>query len=255
MRRPQLWLDHGPRPGWQNMAIDATLLDRAGRDGDFVLRLYRWQPFCLSFGRHEPASRRYDRARIEARGLDVVRRPTGGRAVWHARELTYAVAAPLEQFGGLRAAYLQIHARLADAVRRLGATARLADDVRTPGVDAGACFASPAGGEVMVGDGKLVGSAQVRAGGGLLQHGAFLLEDDQALVDHVTRGAAAPARAVPLSAVLGRRVPFEEAADAVRAAAGAWREDWDPLTDPDSIVAEAAVHAERFLDPEWTWGR
>jgi lipoate-protein ligase A len=144
---------------------------------------------------------------------------------------------------------------LADAVRRLGATARLADDARTPGVDAGACFAAPAGGEVMVGDGKLVGSAQVRAGGGLLQHGAFLLEDDQALVDHVTLGAAAPARAVPLSAVLGRRVTFEEAADAVRAAAGAWRDDWRPLTDPAPILAEAAGHARHFLDPAWTWGR
>jgi lipoate-protein ligase A len=237
------------------MAIDAGLLDRAGRDGGVVLRLYRWAPHCLSFGRHEPAARRYDRARIEARGLDAVRRPTGGRAVWHARELTYALAAPVAELGGLRAAYRQVHGMLADAARRLGAPARLADEARVAGVDAGACFASPAGGEVMVADGKLVGSAQVRAGDGLLQHGAFLLEDDQAVVDHLTLGDAAPSRAVPLSAVLGRRVAFEEAAAAVREAAEAWRAGWTPVDDPSPYLAGAEGHAARFLDPAWTWCR
>src|SRR5690606_19846924 len=79
------------RPGWRQMAADRALLDLAVREGVVVLRLYRWDPFCLSFGAHEPAARRYDRDRIAALGLDTVRRPTGGRAVWHARELTYAV--------------------------------------------------------------------------------------------------------------------------------------------------------------------
>jgi lipoate-protein ligase A len=76
------------------MAVDQALLERAGRLGERRLRLYRWHPHCLSFGRHEQALRRYDRDRIVASGLDVVRRPTGGRAVWHAGELTYAVAMP-----------------------------------------------------------------------------------------------------------------------------------------------------------------
>ena len=71
----RLWLDLEGRPGWQNMAIDQAMLDRAGR-GERRLRLYRWTPHCLSFGRHEPASRRYDRAKIGALGLDVVRRPS-----------------------------------------------------------------------------------------------------------------------------------------------------------------------------------
>src|SRR4029434_4665896 len=80
-----LWVDESPRPGWQNRAIAQTLLDLASQAGFAVLRLYRWEPFCLSFGRHEPALRRYGRASIEARGIDTVRRPTGGRAVWHAQ--------------------------------------------------------------------------------------------------------------------------------------------------------------------------
>src|SRR3954451_6426058 len=83
-----LWVDETPRPGWANMAIDEALLDRAEQvGGESWLRLYTWKPHCLSFGRHEPAARRYDVDRVTALGIDTVRRPTGGRAVWHSREL------------------------------------------------------------------------------------------------------------------------------------------------------------------------
>jgi lipoate-protein ligase A len=88
-----------PRRGADNMARDQALLDLAESDNVSVLRLYRWNPHCLSFGRNEPALRRYDREKIHTRGIDCVRRPTGGRAVWHARELTYAVVSPLRLFG------------------------------------------------------------------------------------------------------------------------------------------------------------
>ena len=146
-----IWVDPVPRTGAANMAWDQTLLDLAEAEGRFVVRLYRWEPFCLSFGRNEPALRRYDRSRIEAMGLDVVRRPTGGRAVWHARELTYAVAAPGTALGTLAEAYRAIHEVLAGAVASLGAAATLATaPVRAAPVDAGACFASPAGGELLV---------------------------------------------------------------------------------------------------------
>ena len=121
-----LWIDEAPRPGWANMAIDTSLLERAERLGEGWLRLYRWNPSCLSFGRHEPATRRYDIHQIEALGLDTVRRPTGGRAVWHARELTYAVAAPSVRLGSLQSAYLEIHRMIAEALECLGATVSLA---------------------------------------------------------------------------------------------------------------------------------
>src|SRR5919199_4085021 len=146
--RWQLWVDATPRPGWANMAIDQVLLDRAESGGERWLRLYGWHPHCLSFGRHEPAARRYDRARVEALGLDVVRRPTGGRAVWHGREVTYAVAAPCAGLGTRRESYLEIHRMLLEALRRLGIAGRLAPSGRAVGMDAGACFASPVGGEI-----------------------------------------------------------------------------------------------------------
>jgi hypothetical protein len=74
-----LLVDPAGRPGWHNMAVDQALLDLAAGEGRAFLRIYRWEPFCLSFGRNEPALRRYDRAAIEQQGLDTVRRPTGGR--------------------------------------------------------------------------------------------------------------------------------------------------------------------------------
>ena len=158
------------------MAIDEALLGSAATVGKAVLRLYRWSPPCISFGRNEPAVRRYDRSEIERRGWDVVRRPTGGRAVWHEDEVTYAVAAPISAFGSLQASYCAIHERLASALRMLGVPAELAPKNGRPAeLGAGACFASPVGGEVTARGRKVVGSAQVRLGSAFLQHGSILL--------------------------------------------------------------------------------
>src|SRR5512143_1343027 len=129
-----LVVEHEARSGAENMALDQTLLDLAEQTGEGFLRLYGWSPSCLSFGRHEPALRRYDRTLIETLGLDVVRRPTGGRAVWHARELTYAVAAPVSWFGTLSQSYCEIHQILARAIVSLGAPATLAPAEPTAGV-------------------------------------------------------------------------------------------------------------------------
>jgi lipoate-protein ligase A len=235
------------------MAIDSTLLERA-EAGERWLRLYAWEP-TLSFGRHEPAARRYDAGLIETLGLAVVRRPTGGRAVWHAGELTYAVAAPAEELGSLRDAYVAIHLVLRDAIRRLGARAELAPLSRARGVDAGACFASPAGGEVMVMGRKAVGSAQLRRGAALLQHGSVLLEDDQAIVGQVTQGEAPADLSLPLCRALGRIVPWTEAASAVTAAAAdAWGPGSRPRRDEETaVLARAADSSERFRAPAWTW--
>ena len=82
-------IDTAPAPGAWNMAVDEALMERVRGGGAPVLRFYRWEPACLSLGRNQPATGAYDAAAIAARGVDVVRRPTGGRAVLHHRELTY----------------------------------------------------------------------------------------------------------------------------------------------------------------------
>ena len=252
-QRYTLWHDAIPRPGWLNMAIDCALLERATA-GESWLRLYAWSPSCLSFGRHEPAARRYDRERTAALGLDVVRRPTGGRAVWHAGELTYAVAAPATALGALREAYGEIHRVIRDALRCLGAPAELAPSRGPIPLDAGACFAAPVGGEVVVGHHKVAGSAQLREDGALLQHGSILLADDQAMVVRLIRGDAPADHSAPLARILGRPIGWEEAADAVaRSASERWGTPLERLDGCASVVERARVLTARFRSAAWTW--
>src|SRR5947208_15863305 len=252
-RRCELLVNPGGRPGPENMAYDAGLLARADRTGSAFLRLYRFQPPCLSLGRNEPAAARYDRAAIARRGLDVVRRPTGGRAVWHEHEVTYAVAAPIATFGGLRGAYHAIHARLAAALHTLGVAATLAPDRPTarPPDRHGSCFATPVGGEVLVAGRKLVGSAQVRRGQAFLQHGSILLDGSQAMVQVVSRERGAGSGETTLAAVLGRPVSFEEVANAVIEAFGdVGAQHAAPLPS-----VRPTVRPSVFQDPAWTWRR
>jgi lipoate-protein ligase A len=235
------------------MAIDQALLERAGA-GERWLRLYRWAPHCLSFGRHEPALRRYDRPKIAERGLDLVRRPTGGRAVWHAEELTYALAVPGDVLGGSRQAYEEIHRMLLAALGLLGVWAEMAPARRTAGLEAGSCFASPAGGEIVIGGRKVVGSAQLREGAGLLQHGSILLGGRQTTIQEVTLGGGPRDLAGSLAEALGRLPEDREMADAVAAAAAArWGGAWEQTAIPAELVTRAAFHEERFRSPEWTW--
>jgi lipoate-protein ligase A len=250
-------MDETPRPGWANMAIDLTLLDRAEQLGESWLRLYQWKPHCLSFGRHEPVTRRYDVERIRALKLDTVRRPTGGRAVWHGRELTYAVAVPSPRFGSLGQAYLEIHAMLADSLRQLGAAASLAPRQRAAPVEAGACFSQPVGGEVMVGGRKIIGSAQLRRASALLQHGSILLEEDQGIVVGLASGSpGGEAPTSSLAMILDRPVGILEMTQAVaRAAAERWPGKWERTPLAWFIGDAAARYFPHFQSPAWTWAR
>jgi len=250
-----LWVDETPRPGWANMAIDHALLERAQHHGESWLRLYQWTPYCLSFGRHEPATRRYDSSRITELGLDAVRRPTGGRAVWHAEELTYAITAPSARFGSLPAAYLEIHVMLADALRSLGACVSLAPPARTPALDAGACFSQPAGGEIMIGGRKVVGSAQFRQGDALLQHGSILLQDNQSFLLELTRGAIIP-RSLQWSQSAAGPLRSQDVAEAISCAAGTrWPGEWNRSPDPEQALSRAGALFPHYRSAEWTWAR
>jgi lipoyl(octanoyl) transferase len=233
--------------GAQNMAIDDALMHEADRSGDGFLRLYRFSPACLSFGRNEPARVRYDRAAIERHGFDVVRRPTGGRAVWHEHEVTYAVAAPVAAFGSLRESYQTIHARLAGALNRLGVDATLApgrDGAVGHGAGAGPCFATPVGGEVLVNGKKVIGSAQVRHGRAFLQHGSILLDGSQDVLSAISYQPSANG-STTLSVILGRSLPFDEVADAIVAT-------W-PWAFASAALSRPLPPSAAFTDPAWTW--
>ena len=170
----------GEHPGAWNMAVDEALAEvvDAGRSAP-VLRLYRWSPPCLSLGSSQPFGAA-DSAFCAAHGVDVVRRPTGGRAVLHHLELTYAALAPLGRgpfTQDLQAAYQAICRAIVAGLTALGVPAEVSGqpegDLIKP-TQAIPCFIGPAAGEVVVGGRKLVGSAMRRIGNSILQHGSIL---------------------------------------------------------------------------------
>jgi lipoate-protein ligase A len=253
-------MDTPPAPGAWNMAVDEALADSVREGGPPVLRVYRWSPSCLSLGRNQPSDG-YDRDEIRRRGIDVVRRPTGGRAVLHHRELTYSVAARDDALGTLRQAYASINRALVAGLRRLGVDARLqpAGPQRAPLPSLAPCFEQPVEGEVTAGGRKLIGSAQRREGGVMLQHGSLPIHDDQCAVPGLLRpGAIASPTDAPatLAALLGREPGWDELVDAI---AEGWTEVIGGVRERGALTGEEAArakaHQARYEDPAWTWHR
>ncbi|MDQ6711832.1 MAG: lipoate--protein ligase family protein [Candidatus Dormibacteraeota bacterium] len=170
-----------PADGAWNMAVDEVLLEGvAAGAAPPTLRFYEWSPACLSLGYFQP----FDVVDFDGcgrLGVDVVRRPTGGRAILHDRELTYSVALPasvLGDDGGVLPSYHRLSRALQEGLRRLGVPATLAPE-SAPSSSAAhgpVCFDRPSAHEILLHGRKLVGSAQMRRGGGILQHGSILIE-------------------------------------------------------------------------------
>lgn len=247
-----------PADGTTNMAIDEALLLRAGRTGETLLRVYAWTRPTVSLGRNQPARGCYDLGLARRRGIDFVRRPTGGRAILHHREITYSVAAPISAFGSLPESYRMINRLLLEALRSLGVDAREAEaSSRAPAPSLAPCFDAPVAGELVAEGRKLVGSAQVRDGGAFLQHGAILLDDDQHLLTELlVRREPTPSPAT-LRGLTGRVVTVEEFAGALAKAVAA-RHGLAPralelegplLDDVRSLVRT------RYDVADWTWRR
>jgi lipoate-protein ligase A len=242
------------------MARDSALKARAGRTGETVFSLYSWSAPTLSLGRNQPASGVYDLARLRRSGIDVVRRPTGGRAILHDREVTYSVTAPIDDGQPLRETYRRINRILQSGLSRLGVlveTAPRTDRAAMPGIRP--CFEIPAEGELVAQGGKLVGSAQWRDGGALLQHGSILVDDDQSSLPEFAADVESFEGTIPapatLHALLGRSPDVREVAtamfDAVRSLEDA---DASRLME-DEIRDEALKYVPQFLDEGWTWRR
>ena len=248
----------GPANGVENMAVDDALLDRARGSGECVIRLYEWARPTLSLGRNQTARGQYDLARARALGVDFVRRPTGGRAVLHHRELTYSVTAPAALLGSLRESYARVNRLLITALRRLGVGASVATQHgRAPAPGIAPCFDEPSTGELVLGDRKLVGSAQWRDGEAFLQHGSILVDDDQALASQLLRSPSPPPpAAATLRGALGHAPAATDLADALTEALVTLEDaEASPLVVDDALEHRIARARIRFLDECWTWRR
>jgi len=210
------------------MAVDESLLEHAGRGESLpTLRLYAWEPACLSLGYAQPFGD-VDTTRLRERGWDVVRRPTGGRAILHIDELTYSITAPLDEprvAGTVLESYNRLAQALLTAVKSLGIPVEVKEHGPGRGeVQGPVCFEVPSAYEITVGGKKLIGSAQARRREGVLQHGTLPLYGNlgritQALVfpDESARAAATEnllSRATTIKSVLGKTIEWRTVAQA-----------------------------------------
>ncbi len=255
----------GHLPGAMNMAIDEAIL-RSVANGDAppTLRFYGWDPPAVSVGYFQNASKEVDRAACESVGVDVVRRPTGGRAVLHDVEVTYSLVAPEENPvipKGITESYRAISEGMVHGFVQIGLDAkmvslrkrRLSQSGRSEPSEAegdensadahqssryqvtidapdrqnasAACFDAPSWYEVTVDGKKIVGSAQMRRMGVLLQHGSIPLELQEDKLFTCLKFQSSEARerakeifrtkATSIRAALGRPISFMEVCDAV----------------------------------------
>ena len=187
------------------MARDRMLLDELLRgERPATLRFYSWSPACISLGLGQ-REEVLDLDALRKAGLDVVRRPTGGQALLHDRELTYSVVASLQDpavGGTLMRSYHAISEALLSGLRQIGINGEGAPcEARPASGLTPVCFASASAEEVLVGGRKLLASAQWRTRGAFLQHGSLLLEDRQEDLWRLMRDQAGP-RARTLSVSL-----------------------------------------------------
>jgi lipoate-protein ligase A len=229
-------LDDGlEEPAW-NMAVDDALLDlrQRGAIAGTWMRLFGWRPAAVSIGRLQSPDAELDLGALADHGVPVVRRSTGGKAVYHANELTYSLVGgvPDPTWGAnLHETYRRVTQVLADALMHLGVVTELAPRRPRPAAAGGdalgaACFAVAYGHELVHAGRKICGSAQRRLTRAFLQHGSLLLGPEQAEIAHFLRtDADREALAVRLrtetidvGTAVGRPVELPELAAAMRAA-------------------------------------
>ena len=268
----RLIIEDSPRSGAANMAVDEAIAEATAAGAvPPTLRFYRWNPPTVSLGRHQKLAD-VDETQIAARGYDLVRRATGGRAILHVDELTYSVSGPIEEprmAGGVMDAYLRFSNALLSGLSTLGLKAEKAGGRTRAGRElSAACFETPSAYEITAGGRKLMGSAQSRRKGYVLQHGSLPLWGDVTrLVDvlalsctakdrlrqQLRRQAATLAEALDLPPD-SERLAFPHVAAAMAGGfASALDQDLEPGTLSASELSRSAeLIRVRYADPAWT---
>ncbi len=258
-----------PAPGAWNMAVDEAILEAVGAaEVRPTLRLYAWVPPCLSLGYAQPIDD-VDITALYAHGWDIVRRPTGGRAILHTDELTYSVIGPPDEprlAGSLLESYHVLSGALLNALHRLGIAAQASPQAASPqgsSLQGPVCFEVPSNYEITIDGKKLVGSAQARRKEGVLQHGSLPLTGDLGRITQALKFADPPARqaaaeriwqrATTVERALGHPVEWQDAAQAFREAFEQMLNLEllpSPLTPGEAQRAESLVQ-EKYNHPAW----
>lgn len=257
-----------PANGAWNMAVDEAMLQAVGHNEvPPTLRLYAWDPACLSIGYAQPF-RDVDLERLNIHGWDVVRRITGGRAILHTDELTYSVIGPHEEprfAGSVIESYHRLSQGLLEALRLLELPAEaLPKSAEGSITQEPVCFEVPSHYEITVNGKKLIGSAQARKKAGVLQHGTLPLQGDlsritQALVfpsDQDRKKAAERLlrRATTIETAMGPGITWDQVAAAVE---GAFSKTFKIMFEPAELTSSELAQAEELVEgkyshPSWT---
>jgi lipoyl(octanoyl) transferase len=263
MIRPWRLLVTEPCDGATNMAIDEAVW--RGRQVDLsppTIRFFAWAPPTVSLGYGQPLDRHVSVDACRALGVGLVRRPTGGSAIYHdgpERELTYSVIATGDDLGGitdLLETYQWIARALARGLRTLGAAAEIVPVATSDGPAPAFCFARTGRYEIEVDGKKIVGSAQRRQGACFLQHGSVMLGVDLPRVRDLFPTTADPlATMTTLEATTGRRPSWDECAAALGEAFAAEHSivlapgglSADEVSDVERLVTE------RYATDEWLY--
>jgi lipoate-protein ligase A len=231
--------------------------------------LFAWQPPCLSLGYAQSVAD-VDLAALASRGWNLVRRPTGGRAILHTDELTYSVIAPLQEervHGSVLESYRRLSQALLCALELIGLPARADKDHSLPDSTAPngpVCFEVPSNYEITFAGKKLIGSAQARRREGVLQHGSLPLVGDLTRItsvlsfpDEETRRSAGLRlleRAITVESCIHQQVSWWQAADAFQAGfEQALNLSFEPaeLTAWEQARADELI-AQKYGSLEWT---
>ncbi len=250
------------------MAVDEAIMEAVSRKLSLpCLRLYAWEPACLSLG-YAQSSGDIDLQRLSQKGWQWVRRPTGGRAILHTDELTYSVIAPLNEprvAGSVLESYQRLSRALIAALHLLNIPAVAHPMVAEMNSQRNepVCFEVPSNYEIVADNKKLVGSAQARRKEGVLQHGTLPLWGDLTRITQVLKFSDEKSRqnaatrllshATTVEAILGYRIAWQVASQAF---IDGFRSELeleflrDELTIGEMERAEQLVN-EKYAHPSW----
>lgn len=278
--RPSIWriLYSGTARGAWNMAVDEAVLETSASGASpTTLRMYAWQPACLSLGIAQSFAE-IDWPALEERGWHVVRRPTGGRAILHTDELTYSICGPQSEprlAGGVLESYRVISAALLETLRILGVDAAV-NEIPALGASTAArqpsgeqardpvCFTEPSNYEITAAGKKVFGSAQARRLNAVLQHGSLPLVGDLRRIVQVLRYSTQEKREIAASRVSERAATLQQLTGksvSWWAAARAMQQAFESVLGlefqageltADELSRAAELEAQKYADPAWT---
>lgn len=250
-----------PHDCYMNMAIDEAIFIACEKGfSPKTIRFYGWNPPAISIGYFQKTSNLFESKRLSELSLDMVRRPTGGRAVFHEEEVTYSIISSLDDFSGngILESYRIISHALVSGLKSLGVPAELSSQRKREKImskGSPSCFSSPSLHEVVIQGKKIIGSSQKRSREFMLQQGSILLDLNKEKWSHIFNTEVKD-KMISLQEILNRKVSFM---DVSKALIEALNKFFGPLIQDELTLYEKRLSErlkqEKYTTQEWNFQR